>query len=62
MTDQIAFADHLIINKIKEMSHNLAKIEEKILKINPFARVTETNHGELQISQALNQRGSELDE
>ena len=61
VTDQIAFADHLIINKIKEMSHNLAKIEEKILKINPFARVTKTNHGELQISQALNQRGFELE-
>jgi len=60
VSDQIAFADHLIINKTREMSGMLGQIEEIILKINPFARVTKTNHGELQASKALNQCSFEL--
>ena len=60
VSDQIAFADHLIINKTKEMSGRLGQIEERVLQINPFARVTKTNHGELQVSKALNQHNFEL--
>ena len=60
VSDQIAFADHLIINKTREMFGRLGQIEERILKINPFARVTKTNHGELPVSKALNQHNFEL--
>ncbi len=60
VSDQIAFADHLIINKSRETSGRLGQIEERVLKINPFARVTKTNHGELQVSKALNQHNFEL--
>ncbi len=58
--DQIAFSDHIVLNKIDDAPGPLDQIETRIRAINPFARVTRTNRAALSADQVLACQGFEL--
>lgn len=60
-SDQIVFSDRLILNKIDDATAPIADIERRLNEINPFARVTRTNHSAMTASDVLGQNSHNLD-
>lgn len=46
---QIAFSDHIVLNKIDVTSSSLEQIERKIHSINPFARISRTTRSQIAV-------------
>lgn len=59
--DQIAFSDHLVLNKIDDATVPLDAIEATLRQINPTARITRTNRSNVAASAVLNRHGFDLD-
>lgn len=59
--DQIAFSDHLVLNKIDDATAPLDDIEARLRQINPFAPITRTNRSSVPASTILDRHGFDLD-
>ena len=58
--DQIAFSDHVVLNKVNDASVAIEDIEARLRKINPFAPITRTNRSNVPASSVLDQRNFDL--
>ena len=58
--DQIAFSDHLVLNKVDDATMPVADIEARLRRLNPFAPVTRTNRSDVAPDRVLNRRGFDL--
>lgn len=59
--DQIAFSDHLVLNKIDDATQTIDDIEASLRRLNPFAPITRTNRANLTTDQVLDRNGFDLD-
>ena len=59
--DQIAFSDHLVLNKIDDANRPVEEIEVLLRQNNPFAPITRTNRSDVAASEILDRRGFELE-
>lgn len=59
--DQIAFSDHLVLNKIGDATQPLDDIEASLRQLNPFAPITRTNRADVPARQVLDRNGFNLD-
>jgi G3E family GTPase len=59
--DQIAFSDHVVLNKVDDASAAIDGIEARIRGLNPFARVTRAHRSNVPASQVLDRHGFDLD-
>jgi len=58
---QIAFSDHIVLNKIGDAATGLAAIEERIRALNPFAPITRANRADVPAAEVLGRHGFDLD-
>ena len=59
--DQIAFSDHLVLNKVDDARVPLAEIEVLLRGNNPFAPITRVNRADVAATDILDRRGFELE-
>ena len=59
--DQIAFSDHIVLNKIDEAAGSITDIETRLRQLNPFAPITRANRSDIPASAILNRHGFDLD-
>jgi G3E family GTPase len=59
--DQIAFSDHIILNKIDDAARSIADIESRLRQLNPFAPITRANRSNVPASAIMDQHGFDLD-
>lgn len=59
--DQIAFSDHIVLNKVDDAFAGISSIEARIRKLNPFAPITRANRSNVPASEVLHQHGFDLD-
>jgi len=60
--DQIAFSDHIILNKVDDAPNGTGDIEARIRKINPFAPITKANRSNVPAGAVLDRHGFDLDQ
>ena len=58
--DQIAFSDHIVLNKVAETEASLPKIREVLRNINPIAPITNTNRSNVSSKELLDRDSFEL--
>jgi G3E family GTPase len=59
--DQIAFSDHLVLNKTDDAKRPVDQIESSLRQLNPFAPITRTNRADIPAREVLNRNGFDLD-
>ena len=59
--DQIAFSDHIVLNKVSDATVPLAEIEARLRALNPFAPITRADRADLPMDKVLGRRGFDLD-
>jgi G3E family GTPase len=59
--DQVAFSDHLVLNKVDDAGAPVADIEARLRQLNPFAPITRTNRSDVPAGEVLNRRGFDLE-
>ena len=59
--DQIAFSDHLILNKIDDAAQPVAEIEALLRRNNPFAPITRTNRSDVPANRILDRQSFALE-
>jgi G3E family GTPase len=59
--DQIAFSDHIVLNKVNDASSPIGDIEACLRRLNPFAPITRANRCDVPASEVLNRHGFDLD-
>ena len=59
--DQIAFSDHLVLNKIDDAMAPLDDIEARLRQLNPFAPITRANRADVPTGAVLDRHGFDLD-
>lgn len=59
--DQIAFSDHVVLNKIDDATAPLEDIEARLRQINPFAPITRANRSDVPANAVLNRHGFDLE-
>lgn len=59
--DQIAFSDHLILNKTDDAVRPIEEIETGLRQLNPFAPITRANRADVPASAVLDRFGFDLD-
>jgi G3E family GTPase len=59
--DQIAFGDHLVLNKVDDASAPIGDIEARLRRINPSAPISRTNRSDVSASAVLDRHGFDLD-
>jgi G3E family GTPase len=59
--DQIAFSDHLVLNKIADTRQSIDGLESTLRQINPYAMITRTNRADVASRKIINRRGFDLD-
>lgn len=59
--DQIAFSDHIVLNKVADAAADIAGIEQRIRTLNPFAPITRANRGDVPVGMVLDRHGFDLD-
>ena len=59
--DQIAFSDHLVLNKVDDAAVAIEEIETRLRQLNPHAPITRTNRSNVPATKILNRRGFDLD-
>lgn len=59
--DQIAFSDHILLNKVDDATAAITDIEQQLRQINPFAPITRANRSDVPASTILNQHGFDLE-
>ena len=59
--DQVAFSDHIVLNKIDDATALIADIESQLRQINPFAPITHANRTDVPASIVLNRHSFDLE-
>ena len=59
--DQVAFSDHIVLNKIDDATARIADIESQLRQINPFAPITHANRTDVPASIVLNRHSFDLE-
>jgi len=59
--DQIAFSDHIVLNKVDDAPAAIGEIEDRIRTLNPLAPITRANRSDVPAGAVLNRRGFDLD-
>jgi len=59
--DQIAFSDHIVLNKVDDAPADIGNIEARIRRLNPLAPITRTNRSDVSAREVLNRHGFDLD-
>jgi G3E family GTPase len=59
--DQIAFCDHIVLNKVADTSESIKKIKNIVQQLNPLAKLTLTNHSNIPSKAVINCYGFDLD-
>lgn len=59
--EQIAFSDHIVLNKIDDAASPLGDIEARLRQLNPFAPITRANRSDVPASAVLNRHGFDLE-
>jgi G3E family GTPase len=59
--DQIAFSDHIVLNKVDDAVAPIGDIEARLRQLNPFAPITKTNRVDVPARVVLNRHGFDLD-
>ena len=59
--DQIAFSDHIVLNKVDDASAGIDDIEARIRELNPFAPITRANRSNVPTVEVLGRHGFDLD-
>ena len=59
---QIAFSDHIVLNKANDAIAPLDGIENRLRKLNPFAPITRANRSDVPVCEVLNRNGFDLDQ
>lgn len=59
--DQIAFSDHIVLNKVDDARTAISAIEARIREINPFAPITQANRSDVPADRVLDRHGFDLD-
>lgn len=59
--DQIAFSDHVVLNKIDDAAATLEALETRLRRINPFAPITRANRSDVAAKDVLNRHGFDLE-
>jgi len=59
--DQIAFSDHIVLNKVADAAADIGGIEARLREINPFAPITKTNRSDVPAGEVLNRHGFDLE-
>jgi G3E family GTPase len=59
--DQIAFSDHIVLNKVGDATTAIAGIEARLRQLNPHARITRTNRSNVSAAEILDRHGFDLD-
>jgi len=58
---QIAFSDHIVLNKVNDAIAPIDNIETRLRQLNPFAPIIRTNRSDVPASEVLNRHGFDLD-
>ena len=59
--DQIAFSDHIVLNKIADGSVPLEELETTLRRLNPHAKISRTNYSNIPAASLINRYGFDLD-
>ncbi len=59
--DQIAFSDHIVLNKVDDAAVPVEKIEMQLKHLNPFAPVTRTNRSNVSAGEVFDRCSFDLD-
>ena len=59
--DQIAFSDHIVLNKVDDAPNGIGAIEARIRTLNPFAPITRANRSDVPPGAVLDRHGFDLD-
>ena len=59
--DQIAFSDHLVLNKVADARQSIDGLEVTLRRINPYAAITRTNRSDVPADRIINRHGFDLD-
>ena len=59
--DQIAFCDHIVLNKIADGSVPLEEIETTLRQLNPHAKISRTNYSNIPVASVINRYGFDLE-
>jgi G3E family GTPase len=59
--DQIAFSDHIVLNKVADAGQPIDGLESTLRRINPYATITRTNRSDVPAREIINRRGFDLD-
>jgi G3E family GTPase len=59
--DQIAFSDHIVLNKVDDARVPVGDIEARLRGLNPFAPITRANRCDVRADEVLNRHGFDLD-
>ncbi|MBL4647083.1 MAG: GTP-binding protein [Rhizobiales bacterium] len=54
VANQIAFSDHLVLNKISDASVPISEIETQLINLNPFALITKADRSDVPVKHLLN--------
>jgi len=59
--EQIAFSDHLVLNKVDDASAATGAIEARLRALNPFAPITRANRSDVPADRILDRHGFDLE-
>jgi G3E family GTPase len=59
--DQIAFSDHIVLNKVDDAAADIAVIEQRIRVLNPLAPITRANRADVPVRQVLDRHSFDLE-
>ena len=59
--DQIAFSDHLVLNKMDDAAAPMDDIEDRLRQLNPFALITRANRSNVPARDVFDRHGFDLD-
>ena len=59
--DQIAFSDHIVLNKVGVTQNSSESIERTLRQLNYFAPITRANHSDIPAAQILDRHGFDLE-
>jgi len=59
--DQIAFSDHIVLNKVDDATAPIEDIEAQLRRLNPFAPVIRANRSDVPAGAIFNRHGFDLD-
>ncbi len=59
--DQVAFSDHIVLNKVSDAIQPLTEIEARLRALNPFAPISRADRADVPMEKVLGRRGFDLD-